>query len=125
VTASSGAESLPVEEVCGFCANPRVGTTPFCPYCGTSTAAASARPGGAAEGTGPSDDSTASATFDPFAAVPDVPRAGAPGKVTPTMVMRLPPEEQRRFLEMLLAGSSLTVEDLSRLPSPASTKGDG
>jgi len=120
-SAGEGAAALPVEEVCGSCANPRVATARFCPHCGTPYPAAATAPA-APSWVEPPAAALAPATplpDDPFSAVPDVPPAAAPGKVTPTMVMRMDPAEQKRLLARLLAESSLTVEQLG------SPSGDG
>ena len=130
--------SLPVEEVCAACANARVASARFCPFCGTnypSTTANDPFAGApeAPEGVGPTKatptawwiDPTAAAAQttpsapptpavgDPFSSTPDAPAGVAAGKVTPTMVMRLDPAEQKRLLARLLAESGLTVDQIA------------
>jgi hypothetical protein len=101
---------LPTEEVCGACANPRTSAARFCHHCGTPYEETTSGPDLLAM---PAPMASASATgSDPFAMVPDAPPESAPGKVTPTMVLRLKPAEQRRVLEILLAGSPLSLEQL-------------
>jgi hypothetical protein len=52
-------------------------------------------------------------------ATPDAP-APPPMKLTPTMVMKLEPAEQRRLLALLLERANVGMEVLSSPPTPAS-----
>jgi hypothetical protein len=93
------------QRVCGACAHPGVADASFCPHCGAPYAATV----------------QASDVADPFAVVPEAP--ASPGRVTPTMVLRLDPAEQKRVLGLLLQNAELTVDMITQPPGPAKKDG--